>query len=120
MLNSHFSESRSKILGHFHFSHPFFCFSAFAPLRCHRVPATTILFNTVMNPPRARPLFRRSFLQQLFGVVATAGAATTFAAERTDPYATPAKRTEGKPPEFPIKLRITKLETFLVKPRCCF
>jgi len=121
MLNSLFSESRFKNLAIPLYSHPFFCFlrvCAFA--LSPGFPPPTILFNTVMNPPRARPLFRRSFLQQLFGVVATAGAATTFAAERTDPYATPAKRTEGKPPEFPIKPSHHEAGDILVKPRWLF
>jgi galactonate dehydratase len=74
---------------------------------------------TKMEIARSRPLFRRSFLQQLFGTI---GATTlgAVAAERQDPYATQPKRTEGKPPEFKTKLRITKLETFLVKPRWLF
>src|SRR6476619_5181335 len=67
----------------------------------------------------SRPLFRRSFLQHLFGALTATGLGAT-AAERQDPYATPAKRIEGKPPEFKTKLRITKLETILVKPRWLF
>src|SRR5688572_11956813 len=73
-----------------------------------------------------RPVLRRSFLQQLFTGLAATGAAVTsgsslFGAQAPDqPYATPTKRTEGKPPDFKPKLRITKLETFLVKPRWLF
>src|SRR5687768_6458792 len=74
-----------------------------------------------MDVAPARPLFRRSFLQQLFGGGLAATGLAAFGAERENvPYATPAKRTEGKPPEFKSKLRITKLETILVKPRWLF
>jgi galactonate dehydratase len=76
------------------------------------------------NEP-GRPMFRRSFLQQLFAAAAVSGAAGSrsllFGAEPADqPYATPSKRTEGRPPDFKPKLRITKLETILVKPRWLF
>ncbi len=64
------------------------------------------------------PLFRRSFLQHLFGAVAAGSAA--LAADATQPYATQPKRIEGAPPDFKSKLKITKLETFLVKPRWLF
>src|SRR5215470_17330123 len=72
-----------------------------------------------------RPIFRRAFLQQLFGA-ATVGASLglpgrSLAAEREgQPYTSGMKRTEGHPPEFKPKLRITKLETLLVKPRWLF
>src|SRR5688500_12978096 len=36
------------------------------------------------------------------------------------PYASDLPRTQGQPPQFKTKLRITKLETFLVKPRWLF
>lgn len=72
-----------------------------------------------IEPTPHRPVFRRAFLQQLFGSLALTGAAAT-AAERQDPYATQPRRTEGRPPDFKPKLRITKLETMLVKPRWLF
>src|SRR5262245_28228403 len=73
-----------------------------------------------------RPMFRRAFLQQLFGAGALGSAGLNFggkilAAEREErPYASGVRRTEGRPPEFKPKLRITKLETMLVKPRWLF
>src|SRR5688572_18393353 len=67
----------------------------------------------------SQPLFRRSFLQQIFGA-AFAGAAVSIPAQEQQPYATPAQRREGGPPDFKPKLRITKLETFLIKPRWLF
>src|SRR5215212_271076 len=65
-------------------------------------------------------LFRRSFLGQLFGAAFAGTAAAALGADRDQPYVTPAKRTEGGPPDFKAKLRITKLETFLIKPRWLF
>src|SRR5687768_9364521 len=65
-----------------------------------------------------RPLFRRSFLQQMFGAL-TAGAAAASHAQQV-PVLDPPKRVEGTPPNFPSKLRITKLETILIKPRWLF
>jgi galactonate dehydratase len=62
-------------------------------------------------------LFRRAFLAQMFGA---AFAGSAMAADSARPYATQPKRTEGKPPDFKSKLRITKLETLLVKPRWLF
>src|SRR5262245_61304784 len=76
------------------------------------------LMNTEIVP--SRPLFRRGFLQRLFGGLAATGIGAAAAERQQDPYATPAKRVEGKPPEFKTKLRITKLETILVKPRWLF
>ena len=54
------------------------------------------------------------------GAVSPRGrAAETPAAEQ--PYGNPSlPRAQGKPPQFKTKLRITKLETFLVKPRWLF
>src|SRR5688500_15122899 len=68
---------------------------------------------------------RRSCLGQVIGGigVAAAGAATRArGAERSaeQPYTNPLPRTQGRPPQFKTKLRITKLETFLVKPRWLF
>src|SRR5881409_2903815 len=64
-------------------------------------------------------LKRRKFLQQVFvGLAAASGATRGFGAE--EPYTSPLPQTQGKPPQFKTKLRITKLETFLVKPRWLF
>src|SRR5688500_14469436 len=68
---------------------------------------------------------RRSCLGQVIGGigVAAAGAATRArGAERSaeQPYTNPLPRTQGRPPQFKTKLRITKLETILVKPRWLF
>lgn len=77
--------------------------------------------NTNIEPTSRRRLFRRSFLQQLFGGLTAGGAAATgLGAERQESYATQPKRTEGRPPDFKPKLRITRLETFMVKPRWLF
>src|ERR1041384_7059170 len=75
-------------------------------------------------------LQRRKFLKQVFGGVGAAavGAASarTFGADvqraADDPYAVTntLPRIQGKPPQFKEKLKITKLETFLVKPRYLF
>src|SRR5687767_12402339 len=78
------------------------------------------VFRTTMKQVR-----RRSFLGQVIGGigVAAAGAATRArGAERSaeQPYTNPLPRTQGRPPQFKTKLRITKLETFLVKPRWLF
>jgi len=67
------------------------------------------------------PVFRRDFLQSVFGVLAATGlGASLSAAERAPAYGSAPRRTEGRPPDFPAKLRITKLETLLVKPRWLF
>jgi galactonate dehydratase len=68
-------------------------------------------------------LQRRKFLKQVFvGVVAAGGTSRALAAERQgeEPYTSPLPQTQGKPPQFRTKLRVTKLETFLVKPRWLF
>src|SRR5687768_17784017 len=67
------------------------------------------------------PVLRRDFLKGVFGVLSATGlGATAASAAEAQPYSTPAQRREGKPPDFPAKLRITKLETLLVKPRWLF
>src|SRR5213083_1259460 len=79
----------------------------------------------VVDQPRAS-LKRRRFLQQVFGGVgaAAAGLASTHGVgterQSEQPYASTVPQTQGKPPQFKTKLRITKLETFLVKPRWLF
>src|SRR5687767_10122645 len=73
------------------------------------------------STPSSAPVFRRDFLQNVFGMLAATGlGASLSAAERAPAYASAPRRIEGKPPEFPPKLRITKLETMLVKPRWLF
>src|SRR5436190_12806005 len=74
---------------------------------------------------------RRRFLQQVFtgvGLIAAGTSTRTFGADAPrprgteDPYATTnaVPRIQGKPPQFKEKLKITRLETFLVKPRYLF
>src|SRR5258705_13588464 len=68
-------------------------------------------------------LKRRKFLKQVFiGVAAAGGTSRVLGAERQfqEPYTSPLPQTQGKPPQFKMKLRVTKLETFLVKPRWLF
>ena len=78
------------------------------------------------NRPPRNSFKRRKFLQQMFGGIglatAGAGALRSFAADAPSqqPYASDTPRTQGKPPQFKTKLKITKLETFLVKPRWLF
>ena len=74
---------------------------------------------------RRSSLKRRKFLQQVFGGVGLAAAgfsARGVAAEAQpqQPYSSEVPRMQGKPPQFKTKLKITKLETFLVKPRWLF
>lgn len=75
---------------------------------------------------RRSSLKRRKFLQQVFGGVGVAAsgiAARSLGADapaQQQPYASDVPRTQGKPPQFKTKLRITKLETLLVKPRWLF
>ena len=79
----------------------------------------------VVDQPRTR-LKRRRFLRQMFGGVGIAAAGSSplsgFGAERQSeqPYASTAPQAQGKPPQFKTKLKITKVETFLVKPRWLF
>jgi galactonate dehydratase len=80
---------------------------------------------STIHQPRAS-VRRRKFLQQVSGGLglATAGfvASRGFAAERQSeqPYTSATPQTQGKPPQFKTKLKITKVETFLVKPRWLF
>ena len=70
-----------------------------------------------MKPPQ---LARRRFLRNL--ATTMAASAVGAKAAQTEPILTntPPPRMQGKPPQFKPKLRITKLETFLVKPRYLF
>lgn len=63
---------------------------------------------------------RRDFLKGVFGVLSATGLGAAATGAERQPYDTPAQRREGRPPDFPAKLRITKLETMLVKPRWLF
>jgi galactonate dehydratase len=82
--------------------------------------------NSNRNVPSRRPMFRRSFLQQLFATAAFTGAAASsrsslFGADAFErPYGSEGGRNGSRPPDFKPKLRITKLETILVKPRWLF
>ncbi len=63
---------------------------------------------------------RRDFIKQLFGGLAlTSSARFAGAAEKSEPYPG-AAATDRRPDGYKGKLRITKLETFLVKPRWLF
>ena len=78
-----------------------------------------------MKPTKPSSLRRRSFLQHfVVGGVAAAAAGRALGAEPpaavADPYTNSVPRIQGRPPRFKSKLRITKLETFLVKPRWLF
>ena len=62
------------------------------------------------SAPSPRPVFRRDFLENVFGLLAATGlGASLSAADRQPAYATAPRRIEGRPPDFPPKLRITKL-----------
>jgi galactonate dehydratase len=69
-----------------------------------------------------KTLPRRNFLKQALVGAGAAASARVLGAQRQaeEPYANPLPRAQGKPPQFRTKLRITKLETFLVKPRWLF
>src|ERR1051326_1544475 len=80
-----------------------------------------------MKPTLARSTVRRRrFLQQVFGGFGLAAAGLANSSSRAaeqkagEPYTSPLPGTQGKPPQLKPKLRITKLETFLVKPRWLF
>ena len=70
-----------------------------------------------MKTPR---LGRRTFFRNLATTVAAAAAGAKAAQPETLLTNTPPPRMQGKPPQFRSKLRITRLETFLVKPRYLF
>ena len=70
-----------------------------------------------MKTPR---LGRRTFFRNLATTVAAAAAGAKAAQPETLLTNTPPPRMQGKPPQFKSKLRITRLETFLVKPRYLF
>ena len=65
---------------------------------------------------------RRDFLAASAGSLGALLAQLTAGAAQAsrEPYASDLPRMQGKPPEFKNRLRITKLETFLVKPRWLF
>lgn len=79
-----------------------------------------------MNSPRTTALGRRRFLQHAFAGVATAAAATTTLSPRATaaeaaPYPSSNDGSKTWRTKLPApKIRITKLETFLVKPRWLF
>src|SRR5438093_5520324 len=76
------------------------------------------------NPPGS--VQRRKFLHQVFSGIGLAAAGPTaarsHAAEKKseEPYSGAPPPAQGKPPQFKTKLKITRLETFLVKPRWLF
>ncbi len=75
------------------------------------------------SAPSPRPVLRRDFLETVFGILTATGLGATLSAAERAPapvYGAATRRTEGRPPDFPVKLRITKLETILVKPRWLF
>ena len=72
------------------------------------------------SQPEAKPVLRRDFLKQTFGILGATGLGSAAIAAEREPYTAPAQRREGRPPDFEPKLRITKLETLLVKPRWLF
>jgi galactonate dehydratase len=70
------------------------------------------------------PVFRRDFLKSVFGILSATGLGSSLVesrgADRRAAEYSAGLRTEGKPPDFKTRLRITKLETILVKPRWLF
>lgn len=77
------------------------------------------------SPPSTQGLPRRRFLRQALGggvltAAASLGAAPAPVAVASDPYTNSIARVQGRPPRLKTKLRITKLETYLVKPRWLF
>src|SRR3989442_983835 len=81
--------------------------------------------NTVLSPSRSS-VPRRKFLRQVGSGIGLAAAGLPAgrnrAAERKseEPYSGAPPPAQGKPPQFKTKLKITRLETFLVKPRWLF
>src|SRR5688572_31245781 len=69
---------------------------------------------------KSSPTPRRTFLRNFAATVATAAAGARAAQSEAIITNTPPPRMQGKPPQFKTKLRITRLETFLVKPRYLF
>ena len=63
---------------------------------------------------------RRTFLRNFAATLATTAAGARAAESEPILTNTPPARVQGKPPQFKTKLRITRLETFLVKPRYLF
>ncbi len=79
------------------------------------------------TPHRSIPsLQRRRFLKQILGGASLAAAgwpvqrAVGAEAVGADPYTNSVVRAQGQPPRLKPKLKITRLETFLVKPRWLF
>src|SRR5436190_4870104 len=70
-----------------------------------------------MKPPQVA---RRRFLRNLATTVAASAVGAKGAESESILTNTPPPRMQGKPPQFKTKLRITKLETFLIKPRWLF
>jgi galactonate dehydratase len=69
---------------------------------------------------KSSQLPRRAFLRNFAATVATAAAGAKAAQSDTLITNTPPPRMQGKPPQLKPKLRITRLETFLIKPRYLF
>jgi galactonate dehydratase len=84
--------------------------------------------NNNETPPLGPRNFRREFLGQTFGILAVGAASTMVPAPfRSKPEFEflqeadrPTPEVRGRLPKFETKLRITKLETMLVKPRWIF
>jgi len=69
---------------------------------------------------KASRLGRRAFLRNFAATLAMTAASARAAESEPILTNTPPPRMEGKPPQFKTKLRITRLETLLVKPRYLF
>src|SRR5258705_434623 len=69
---------------------------------------------------KASRLGRRTFLRNFAATLATTAVGACAADSEPILTNTPPPRLQGKPPQFKSKLRITRLETFLVKPRYLF
>jgi galactonate dehydratase len=76
--------------------------------------------------PSSAVVGRRRFLHQVVTGAGLAAVGLTHSSARAaegqseQPYASRLPRAQGKPPQLKTKLRITRLETFLVKPRWLF